>query len=205
MRYIIHRGITSNNIKENTYLSIRNALYDKEALGVEFDIRLTKDNKIILSHDSMINLNYIENMSYRDVIKYKNITTLDKVLDINSNKIFLIDIKTNNNYQEFSKVLIKYLSNYKDKNIYLASFDRKIINILKKNLSNKMGYISFINKKNNNKIELINYKMISNKRIKRIKNKELFLWTIHTTIEEKEIINKFSNINKYYIIKDKHI
>ena len=205
MRYIIHRGITSNNIKENTYLSIRNALYDKEALGVEFDIRLTKDNKIILSHDSMINLNYIENMSYRDVIKYKNITTLDKVLDINSNKIFLIDIKTNNNYQEFSKVLIKYLSNYKDKNIYLASFDRKIINILKKNLSNKMGYISFIYKKNNNKIELINYKMISNKRIKRIKNKELFLWTIHTTIEEKEIINKFSNINKYYIIKDKHI
>ena len=205
MRYIIHRGITSNNIKENTYLSIRNALYDKEALGVEFDIRLTKDKKIVLSHDSMINLNYIENMNYRDIIKYKNITTLDKVLDINSNKIFLIDIKTNNNYQEFSKVLIKYLSNYKDKNIYLASFDRKIINILKKNLSNKMGYISFIYKKNNNKIELINYKMISNKRIKRIKNKELFLWTIHTTIEEKEIINKFSNINKYYIIKDKHI
>ena len=205
MRYIIHRGITSNNIKENTYLSIRNALYDKEALGVEFDIRLTKDKKIVLSHDSMINLNYIENMNYRDIIKYKNITTLDKVLDINSNKIFLIDIKTNNNYQEFSKVLIKYLSNYKDKNIYLASFDRKIINILKKNLSNKMGYISFIYKKNNNKIELINYKMISNKRINRIKNKELFLWTIHTTIEEKEIINKFSNINKYYIIKDKHI
>lgn len=205
MRYIIHRGITSNNIKENTYLSIRNALYDKEALGVEFDIRLTKDKKIVLSHDSMINLNYIENMNYRDIIKYKNITTLDKVLDINSNKIFLIDIKTNNNYQEFSKILIKYLSNYKNKNIYLASFDRKIINILKKNLSNKMGYISFIYKKNNNKIELINYKMISNKRIKRIKNKELFLWTIHTTIEEKEIINKFSNINKYYIIKDKHI
>ena len=205
MRYIIHRGITSNNIKENTYLSIRNALYDKEALGVEFDIRLTKDKKIVLSHDSMINLNYIENMNYRDIIKYKNITTLDKVLDINSNKIFLIDIKTNNNYQEFSKVLIKYLSNYKDKNIYLASFDRKIINILKKNLSNKMGYISFIYKKNNNKIELINYKMISNKRINRIKNKELLLWTIHTTIEEKEIINKFSNINKYYIIKDKHI
>lgn len=205
MRYIIHRGITSNNIKENTYLSIRNALYDKEALGVEFDIRLTKDKKIVLSHDSMINLNYIENMNYRDIIKYKNITVLDKVLDINSNKIFLIDIKTNNNYQEFSKILIKYLSNYKNKNIYLASFDRKIINILKKNLSNKMGYISFIYKKNNNKIELINYKMISNKRIKRIKNKELFLWTIHTTIEEKEIINKFSNINKYYIIKDKHI
>lgn len=205
MRYIIHRGITSNNIKENTYLSIRNALYDKEALGVEFDIRLTKDKKIVLSHDSMINLNYIENMNYRDVIKYKNITVLDKVLDINSNKIFLIDIKTNNNYQEFSKILIKYLSNYKNKNIYLASFDRKIINILKKNLSNKMGYISFIYKKNNNKIELINYKMISNKRINRIKNKELFLWTIHTTIEEKEIINKFSNINKYYIIKDKHI
>ena len=205
MKYIIHRGITSNNIKENTYLSIRNTLYNKEASGVEFDIRLTKDKKIVLSHDSIINLKYIENMNYRDIIKYKSITTLDKVLDITSNKIFLIDIKTNSNYQDFSKVLIKYLSNYNNKNIYLASFDRKIINILKKELSNKMGYISFIYRKNNNKIELINYKTISNKRINKIKNKEIFLWTIHNSKEEKEVIDKFSNINNYYIIKDKHI
>lgn len=205
MKYIIHRGITSNNIKENSYLSIRNAMYDKESSGVEFDIRLTKDKKIVLSHDSMINLNYVENMYYRDIIKYKSITTLDKIIDINSNKIFLIDIKTNNNYQEFSKVLINYLYKYNNKNIYLASFDRKIIKLLKKNISNKVGYISFIYRKNNNKIELINYKTISNRKINKIKNKEIFLWTIHNSKEEKEVIDKFTNINNYYIIKDKHI
>ena len=205
MRYIIHRGITSNSIKENTYLSIRNALYDKESSGVEFDIRLTKDRKIVLSHDSMINLNYIENMNYRDILKYKSITTLDKVLDIDSNKIFLIDIKTNNNYKEFSKIIIDYLSNHNNKNIYLVSFDRKIIKLLKKEIKNKMGYISFIYRRNNNKIELINYKTISNKKINSIRNKDIFLWTIHNNKEEKEVINKFNSINNYYIIKDKHI
>ena len=43
MKNIIHRGITSKNIKENSYLAIKKAIKDKESIGVEFDIRLTKD------------------------------------------------------------------------------------------------------------------------------------------------------------------
>ena len=57
MKYIIHRGITSDNVMENTYESIKRAIRDKESMGVEFDIRLTKDKKIVLSHDSFINFN----------------------------------------------------------------------------------------------------------------------------------------------------
>ena len=67
MKYIIHRGLTSNKNKENSYLAIRNAILDKNSSGVEFDIRLTKDNKIVLSHDSIIGINYIENMNDIDM------------------------------------------------------------------------------------------------------------------------------------------
>ena len=63
MKNIIHRGITSKNIKENSYLAIKKAIKDKESIGVEFDIRLTKDKKIVLSHNSLINLNVIEELN----------------------------------------------------------------------------------------------------------------------------------------------
>lgn len=52
MKYIIHRGITSSSIKENSYLAIKKALGDPSSSGVEFDIRLTKDKRIVLSHNS---------------------------------------------------------------------------------------------------------------------------------------------------------
>lgn len=91
MKYIIHRGITSKYNQENSYLAIKKALLDSKSSGVEFDIRLTKDKKIVLSHNSLIELNNIENMNYKEIIKNKYLTTLDKVLDIYSNKIFLID------------------------------------------------------------------------------------------------------------------
>ena len=48
-------------------------------------------------------------------------------------------------------------------------------------------------------IRLVDY----NNKIKKIKDKEIFLWTIHNNNELEEIKNKFSNIGDYYIIKDK--
>ena len=126
MKYIIHRGITSKNIKENSYLAIKKAIKDKESIGVEFDIRLTKDKKIVLSHNSLINLNVIEETNYSELIKNNYLTTLDKILDIDTNKIFLIDIKTNNNYKVFGDILMNTLNKY-NKNIYVASFNKNII------------------------------------------------------------------------------
>ena len=200
MKNIIHRGITSKNIKENSYLAIKKAIKDKESIGVEFDIRLTKDHKIVLSHNSLINLNAIEETNYSDLIKNNYLTTLDKILDIDTNKIFLIDIKTNNNYKVFSDILMNTLNKY-NKNIYLASFDKNIIKYIKSKY--KKGIITLLSRRNNYNFIITNYKLISNNKIKKIKDKEIFLWTIHNNIELEEIKNKFSNIGDYYIIKDK--
>ena len=56
---------------------------------------------------------------------------------------------------------------------------------------------------NNYNFIITNYKLISNNKIKKIKDKKIFLWTIHNNNELEEIKNKFSNIGDYYIIKDK--
>ena len=199
MKYIIHRGITSHYIKENSYIAIKKALQDKNTLGVEFDIRLTKDNIIVLSHDS----HNIENTNYLDIIKEKYLTTLDKILDINTNKILLIDIKTKNNYKKFGNILLEYIKNT-NKNIYLASFDKKIIKYLNKKTKYKKGIITLKYHQNNNKYFIVtNYKNISNKKIKKIKNKEIFLWTIKNNNDLEKAKNKFKNINNYYLIINK--
>lgn len=201
MKYIIHRGITSKYNQENSYLAIKKALLDNKSSGVEFDIRLTKDKKIVLSHNSLIELNNIENMNYKEIIKNKYLTTLDKVLDIYSNKIFLIDIKTNNNYKTFIEVLIPVINKYNNKNIYLASFNKKLIKQI--NTKYKKGIITLNYHKNKYNFIITNYKLISNKKLSKIKNKEIFLWTIHNNSELKEVKNKFNNNKDYYIIKDK--
>lgn len=202
MKYIIHRGITSNRFKENSYIAIKRALIDKSSLGVEFDIRLAKDDKIVLSHDNIINFNYIENMNYNDIIKNKYLTTLDKVLNINTDKILLIDIKVNNNYKKFGNLLLKELDKY-ERNIYLASFNKKVIKYLRKKTKYKKGIITLNYKKNNNDFVVINYNTISSKKINDIKNKEIFIWTIHNNNDLEKVKNKFSNIDNFYLIIDK--
>lgn len=202
MKYIIHRGITSDKVKENSYKAIKKAVIDNNCIGVEFDIRLTKDNKIVLSHDSLIGLNYIENMNYFDIVKESYLTTLNKILAIDTNKILLIDIKINNNYKLFGDTLIKYLKDC-NRNIYLCSFNKKIIRYLKGKTKYKIANILFSYKKKYGDFVMINYKGISNRRIVKAKNKEIFLWTINNNRELNEVKNKFSNVNDYYLIIDK--
>lgn len=199
MKYVIHRGITNKYIKENSYCAIKRALMDVNSSGVEFDIRLTKDNVIVLSHDSID----IESSNYSDIIKKKYLSTLDVILGINTKKILLIDIKVRNNYKRFAKRIIKYLDNINNKNIYLASFNKKIIKYLKQKTNYKLGYITFKNTKNNNYFEVINFITLSKNNINKYPNKEIFLWTIHNKREEKLVLDKFSNTN-YYLIKDSY-
>lgn len=202
MKYIIHRGITSKTNKENSYMAIKKALLDPTSLGIEIDIRLTKDNIIVLSHNSIINTNYIENMTYKEIIKYKHLTTLDKILDINTNKIILIDIKVNNNYKIFGNTLLNMI-NDSNRNIYLMSFNKKIIKYLYNKTSYPIGIISFFYRKNKYPIVVLNNKTIKDKILKKINNKEIFLWTFNNTKEIQSISKNITNIDNYYLIIDK--
>ena len=141
-------------------------------------------------------------MNYNDIIKNKYLTTLDKVLTINTDKILLIDIKVNNNYKKFGNLLLKELDKY-ERNIYLASFNKKVIKYLGKKTKYKKGIITLNYKKSNNDFVVINYNTISSKKINDIKNKEIFIWTIHNDNDLEKVKNKFSNIDNFYLIIDK--
>ena len=93
MYIISHRANDNHSFKENTIEAIKDVLNKDYIDGVEIDIRLTKDNKIVLYHSPIIyNLGLISNNNLKEIKKYAN--ELNNVLKkIKTNKLILIDIK----------------------------------------------------------------------------------------------------------------
>ena len=197
--FISHRGNGKHNYKENTVKSIINVLKE-DVDGVEFDIRMTKDKKFVLSHHPVVNGLIIRKSKYYKLKKH--LSSLQEVLDkIKCNKIILIEIKS-----EFDdeKILCKKLCNILKKynlNFYICSFNKKIIEFMdfkyKKGLI--IGY--YINYKyllNNYSFNIVHYFY----KDKINKNKESFIWTINNKKKLKNINNNSYIItDKYYLIK----
>lgn len=139
-KLVAHRGLYNKNIKENSYDAIKNALLSNLYVGVEFDVRITKDNEFIIFHDSFYNNKLIKNTLYKELPKY--VPRLNDILKINSNKIFLLEIKNiNNQYDRFINILNKN----KNKNIYVMSFSNSIINKLNViNKTYKLGILNYV-------------------------------------------------------------
>ena len=187
MKIIAHRGNDGIH-KENSLEAILNSLNSKYTDGVEFDIRLTKDNKLIIHHDPFYNGYYI-NHTTAIKLQRQGLNTLEEVLNnINSNKIIMIEVKTDDkSIKPITKVLLNTLKKY-NLNFYICSFNYNFLNNLK-NTNLKIGLIisSKINTKhlnNNFSFNSINY--LYNKKIP---NKETFRWTVNTKKELKKIKN----------------
>ena len=182
-KLIAHRGIYDENIKGNSYLAIKNALECDKYVGVEFDIRETLDNEIILYHDAYYNNKLVSNTYYKEMPKY--IVRLQDILKINSNKIFLIEIKNiENNYDKFIKILNKH----KTKKIYVMSFSNKAIN-----------KINVINR--NYKIGVLNYVLNTNVDTKKLD----FLCVLNSLLNKNNIKELDAlEIFSYVIIKKKN-
>lgn len=197
-KIIAHRGYHNDFVKENTYLAIKKAINNKNIIGIEFDIHLTKDNKIVVIHDSNIKrtsngLGKVEDMTLLELQKYnfgtksfwQTIPTLDKIIDLNTNKILLIEIKCDNNEKKFAQIIANYLKDFKP-NIYFISFNKKVLNYLDKKYLK--GCLKIRNIDNKYDIILINklfYKEYKS-------SKKIFIYTIDNYYE-------LSNDNLYYI------
>lgn len=140
MKLICHRGIHNKDIKENTLESIKNALNSDKYMGVEFDIRTTKDNEFIVYHDPLYNGELISNINYLELPKY--IPKLEYILNIDTNKILLVEIKNiKGNINKF----VELLNKYNNKNIYVMSFNSKLMNkISNMDISFKTGVLNYI-------------------------------------------------------------
>jgi glycerophosphoryl diester phosphodiesterase len=150
-RFIAHRGLHSKSIPENSLLAFEKALENNYA--IEFDLTITKDEKIVVFHDDnllrLCNVNKnIEDVTYsflKGLKLYKSserIPFFKDVLDLINGKITLIiEIKKHKNIGLLEDNLMKLLNNYYGE-YFICSFDKNILTWFKNNNSNlKRGLI----------------------------------------------------------------
>ena len=141
---IAHRGIWNKDIKDNSYEAIIRGLESDKYIGIECDIRVTKDSRFIIYHNALYKGNLVKNTLYKDM---DNVALLEDILKIKTDKIFLLEIKDSQmNIDKFLSILNKY-----KRNIYLMSFDNKIIERIKqRNGPYKLGVLNYILNSNSN-------------------------------------------------------
>lgn len=191
MTIIAHRG-NDNIHRENSIEAILNSLNKSYIGGVEFDIRLTKDNIFVINHDPIYRGYIISNTNSR-ILKKLKLPTLEELLkQIDNKKILLIDVKVEKNTYILSKILNKILKKY-NYNYYICSFNYKFIKKFKKKYKYRCGLIvgTIINKKHID--NSLDFYSISYKYKGSLPKKKIFYWTI----------NKIENIKGNSIITDK--
>lgn len=122
---IAHRGYHNNKkgIPENSVLAFKKAI-DNNYL-IELDVRLTKDQKLVVFHDDNLKRvcgvnKRVKDLTYRELLKYNLFDTTQKVplfsdviKLVNGRVPILIETKYHNRYGVLEKILINELSNYK--------------------------------------------------------------------------------------------
>ncbi|MDN5303936.1 MAG: glycerophosphoryl diester phosphodiesterase [Fusobacteriaceae bacterium] len=143
MKIFAHRG-ASGNAPQNTISAIKLALEEKSD-GIEIDVQLTKDNKVVVFHDWDINkitnlqgeigeytlkeLKQLDvGLCFSDKFKNERIPTLDEVLDIVPKDIILnieLKLKAYNTAPLVEKTaeILKKRNRYE--NILISSFNHK--------------------------------------------------------------------------------
>lgn len=137
---IAHRGKVDSINKENTIEAFKAAINDIKYDGFELDIRETKDKKIVVVHDFVMDNKLIKRVNYKELERY-NIPLLESVLKLDTEKIIMIEIKDPNMDIE---ALSKLLEKYQDKKIYLMSFyNNTIKEFLKLSHTCKCGILNY--------------------------------------------------------------
>lgn len=129
---VYHRGKHDDNVKENTIEAFELAIRDN--LAIELDIRVTKDDKVVVSHDSSLKRVFgidviVEENNYEDIKKY-GVPLLSDVFNLVNDKIgLMIEIKD----VEFNKLYIIYnlLKDYKGR-YCIVSFNPMILKYFRK-------------------------------------------------------------------------
>ena len=155
MEIFAHRGFSSE-YPENTLLAFKKA-YEVGAHGIELDVRLTKDQEVVVIHDSSVDRTTngsgaVNELTLAEIqkldagswkgIAFENepVPTLKTVLDVMGGKLTVnIEMKHENDHERdplVKRVLeLIYMSGYQD-NVILSSFDFKCIVVAKEQMPN---------------------------------------------------------------------
>jgi len=204
---LIHRGLAKKTFKENTLKSFKYCF--QKNFGIETDLHVTKDNKIVCFHDfnlkKQFKINkYISKTNYKDLVNIsrknkKPIPLLSDLIKVSNNKSFLmLEIKPILQKDKIN-LLLKEVN--KLKNFSITSFKEKnIINLynLRKKLNLGLLIPSTFNfdmivsksKKKYVKFLVLEKKFLREKRLDKIKKKIYFY-----TIKKSSDFKKYKNFN----------
>ena len=201
-----HRGLP-NSYPENTFLSLNKALEICDF--VETDVRITKDEELVLYHDSAVQGEKIEELTLSDI---------DQLIDIKISDIHLIsreqikgdtnfELKINSKEDQLNKVFIEKMINLTNSEDIVSSFDWETILNNRKRFKSKYGIL--IDKEN----QLFESKAMSNldEKLMFMVVKEIFysrnfdlppercvVWTVN----DKDEINNILNMDVYGVVTD---
>ena len=191
--FIAHRGNNGMGFRENSVSAFMNCFNTGYIDGVEMDVRLTRDSVVVVSHSDLFEGKVISKTKYSKL----GIDSLDYVLSCLSNKKkIIIDVKGNDLsiVDKLYSVLVRY-----DYQFYICSFNYDIVSLFKEKYSTYkvgliIGYMLNTDRINNSfDFNLIHYNLV-----KRIGNKESFVWTVNDKFVY-DIVKKYSS----FIITDK--
>jgi len=143
--YIAHRGYYENNTDhpENSMNAFKRALDNN--FGIEFDLQMTKDNKIVIFHDDdMERMTGIKgricDFTYQQLLKIDLIGSKEKiplfedfVKLVNGKVPLIIEIKScKDTNQKLVDKLVDMLHKYPKKNYGVYSFDPRVVRMVYK-------------------------------------------------------------------------
>ena len=203
--HYIHRGLAKKKFKENTIQSFKYCF--KKKFGIETDLQVTKDNKLICFHDFNLKRKFKLDVNVKDInypklkkISNKNkapIPLLKDLLKISNNKHrLLLEIKPLLNNQNLMS-LVNLTK--KKKKIRLFSFKEKnLINLYKLNKGLSLGLLFLSNSnlrviKSKSKKPYVKFlglekSFLSNKKLTKIR-KPIFYYTV----KRKDLFKKYKN------------
>ncbi len=222
---IAHRGLHNSVAPENSMAAFYRAI--EKGYPIELDIRLTKDNKVVVIHDSDLyrltkDKRIVENITYEELSKLQLLDTKEKVplfkdvLKLVDGKVgILVEIKSCENITKLlentNSILQKYKGNYA-----IQSFDKKVIqwyeenntNVIKGMLIKNQSGLNYINKEaiqyENNLINIdfmsTSLAIVDNQQIQYLRSKGLKVlsWTIKST----KGLDKAHKYSDNYIFED---
>ena len=200
MKLIAHRGNDNHHEKENHFAAFQASLEKDYIAGIELDVRLTKDKKVVISHNQLVNtkdgINALSHMTLKEVRKLTDLDTLEEVLrQLTTNKLIVIEIKHDGKgYEEINRQVYRVISQFSSLHFAICSFNYPLIKSFQKKYKKYVvgviiGILAnldhFVNTLNFNSVNFVHYETLDYQ-------KETFLWTVNR-LEEAKKIKKLTN------------
>jgi len=215
MKMIAHRGHHNERIPENTMQAFSKAL-ELGADGIETDLRLSLDEKIILFHDAKIEdkkgkKRAVEALTYRELKEIKaDIPTLEELLEVADTKVTLIleikyDKKT---YKRLCELVIRQIKDMLEW-VEISCFDDRVLTyiyelnpairlhklidkkaiLLDENMEDKYAFVSYFD------IDVKLYNLVFEKGL--LAKHKIIFWTV-----KNEVLTKETEAELYGVMKD---